>query len=90
MTGVRRVSAMMHWSNWSGGWSDGYFGAPLAMHILWYGALLGLVAVVVIYLMKRSERTSGANRALDVLKERYARGDLTKDDFDRMRKDILV
>ncbi len=30
----------------------------------------------------------GANRALDILKERYARGEITKDQYDQMRRDL--
>jgi putative membrane protein len=83
-------SVIMNWPNWSAGWSDGYFGVHVVMHLVWYAAVVGLAAVLASYLMRRSRSGPGRPNALEVLKERYARGDLTKDDFDRMRKDILV
>jgi putative membrane protein len=81
---------MMDWTHWAARWSDGYFGFHAAMHLIWYAAVIGFVAFIVFYLTKRSAKTDDRPRALDVLKERYAKGDLSKDDFDRMRKDILV
>ncbi len=81
---------MMNWPNWSAGWNDGYFGVHVLAHLVWYAALIGLAAVLASYLMKRSGSDRGRPNALDVLKERYAKGDLTKDDFDRMRRDILA
>ncbi|MGL4636134.1 MAG: SHOCT domain-containing protein [Beijerinckiaceae bacterium] len=81
---------MMNWPNWSAGWSDGYFAVHVVMHLVWYAALIGLAVLLATYLMKRSSPVSGKPNALEVLKERYAKGDLTKDDFDRMRKDIMV
>jgi putative membrane protein len=81
---------MMNWSQWSDGWRDGYFGFHAAMHLIWYAALIGIAAIIVFYLIKRFPKTDNRPNALDVLKERYARGDLSKDDFDRMRKDILI
>jgi putative membrane protein len=58
--------------------------------LVWYAALIGVAAIAASFLMKRSEKNADRPNALDVLKERYAKGDLSKDDFDRMRKDILV
>ncbi len=81
---------MMNWHNWSAGWNDGYVGMPMFMHLVWYAALIVLAAVLATYVIRRSEGGSGRPSAMDVLKERYARGELTKDDYDRMRKDILV
>jgi len=81
---------MMNWHNWSAGWNDGYFGVHMFMHFVWYAAVIGLAAVLATYVIRRSGGGSGRPSAMDVLKERYARGELTKDDYDRMRKDILV
>jgi putative membrane protein len=81
---------MMNWPDWSAGWSDGYFGVHVVMHLVWYAVVVGLAFLLASFLMKRSWLGVDRPNALEVLKERYARGDLTKDDFDRMRKDILV
>jgi putative membrane protein len=85
-----KESAMMHWYNWPGGWNDSQFGWAVLMHLVWYGAIIALAAIIAVFLVKRSDSAPGRSGALDVLKERYARGELSKDDFDRMRKDILV
>jgi putative membrane protein len=86
----KKESVMMNWPDWSAGWNDGYFGVHVVMHLVWYAIVIGLGFVLASYLMKSAGFGAGRPSALEVLKERYARGDLTKDDFDRMRKDILV
>ena len=35
------------------------------------------------------EAMAGSSRALEILRERYARGEITKEQFDAMRQDIL-
>jgi putative membrane protein len=61
----------------------------------WYGygwvyALLGVIALVVIlYLVLRDQRAQEkGDRALEILKERYAKGEITKEEFEEMRKNL--
>jgi putative membrane protein len=46
-----------------------------------------LVVVVVVYCLTRMGRRQG-DPALDILRERYARGELSKQDFDRMKQEL--
>ena len=74
-----------------GGWGHMGYG--------WYGGglmwlILIIVAVVVIYFVlnrnKNRETLDDSDREspMDILKKRYAKGDITKEEFDRLKRDI--
>jgi putative membrane protein len=51
--------------------------------------LLVLIGVVVYFVFQSSKsKSSATERPLDVLKKRYARGEITKEQFDQMKKDL--
>ena len=64
----------------------------------WTGAIImGLVIlvliIVVIYFLFKSSKTGGFGQTpnetpLDVLKKRYAQGEITKEQFEEMKKDL--
>ncbi len=70
-----------------GGWAWGMGW----MHGLLWLVFLVLGIVVLVRLISRDSRSSvepGAENALDILKKRYARGEIDKDEFDAKRKDL--
>lgn len=71
-----------------GGW--GAFGGWM---FLWPVVLIGLLALLVFWAgsRPRSERTDSPDRpdrALEELRERYARGDLSDEEFERRRRNL--
>jgi putative membrane protein len=74
-----------------GGWGVGWFGG-IFMIIFWILILVVLVFVVkwVVQSTNRGHTDAGGgNRALDILKERYARGEINKTEFEAMKADLL-
>ena len=76
------------------GWGSmmdfGYFG--YGGMFMWMVFIIILVAVAVYWLV-RETRTKADHRLsgetpLDILKKRYAKGEITKDEFERMKKDL--
>jgi len=65
-----------------------YWGAGIVRWLL----LLVLVVVVVYFLVRGSgaggSRPTPNETPLDILKKRYARGEITKEQFDEMKKDL--
>ncbi len=59
----------------------------LFMTIFWILVILGII-----YLVRKitaSTKNEGREEtALDILKKRYAKGEITKEEFDRMKEDI--
>ena len=57
--------------------------------IVFWGAVVALIVWAVIRLSRR-EGTSSVSKlnALDVAKERYAKGEINKAEFDQIKKDI--
>jgi putative membrane protein len=78
------------WSDWMSGWSDGRSGWHFAGHVVWYAFLIALAAGLTVFLIRRLSASQGGMSALDILKARYARGEISKADFDSMRRDIMA
>ena len=70
-----------------GGWGPmmGYGFVGVFMWIIF----IAIIGLLIYFIM---QATKGGNRAgetpLEILKKRYAKGEITKEEFDRMRKDI--
>lgn len=71
----------------SGWWPmmhDGFGG--MLMWVIFIAVVIGLLIYLLARTLKGGDRT--AETPLEILKKRYARGEITKEDFDRMKKDI--
>lgn len=74
------------------GWSGMWFGG-----IFWL-IIIGLVIWLIINSSKRSHYNynyppqfqNQQETPLDILKKRYAKGEITKDEFDQMKKDLSL
>ena len=69
----------------------GYWGGFcwLWMALWWVLIIAGIVALVRWLSVRRTEdEKPAANTALDLLKERYARGELDHDAYEKMRRDL--
>lgn len=69
------------------GWGFGMWG----MGIVWIAVLALLVVVVVRLMGERSptrEPPFREDTPLEILKRRYARGDIDRDEFERRRRDL--
>jgi len=75
----------MGWG-WGSGW--GLLGA--AHMLLWWILLILGITVLAKWLFGAGTRDGGAGggNALDILKERYARGEIGRDEFEQKRRDL--
>jgi putative membrane protein len=68
----------------NGGWGGGF------MMIFW----VVLTAVIIYWLVHTANRnnnqpSSPSESAIDILKKRYARGEISKEEFEERKKDLL-
>jgi putative membrane protein len=82
---------MMGWGSWGGygGYGMGIVGS-LFMLLFWGLIIVGLVLVVRrLWDHGRSSAGEGSGDSpLDILKRRYARGEISKEDYDRIKQDL--
>lgn len=70
---------------WGGGWS--WLGiVPLALW--WFLIILGVVVLAKWLFSGGASRTASGDRALAILRERYARGEIDKEEFELKKRDI--
>ena len=69
---------MMDYGSMMSGWG-------ILIWIFWILVIVG-IALLINYLL---ERRGGQESALDVLNKRYARGEITKEEFEEKKNDII-
>ena len=73
-----------------GGWGMGWFGG-IFMMVFWILVLVGLVFLIkwLVQTTNRVKSDAGnGNRALEILKERYARGEIDTAEFETMKLEL--
>ena len=73
-----------------GGWGMGWFGG-IFMIVFWILILVGLVFAIrwlVQATGKKGDSGPRGSRAMEILKERYARGEIDKAQFEAMKRDL--
>jgi putative membrane protein len=74
------------------GWGWGWMAFGAAWMVFFWGVLIALVVWAFSRLTGDRQRTEGqrseTRSALDIAKERYARGEITREQFEQLREDL--
>ncbi len=73
------------------GMMDGYgtgYGMMIIGLIFWILVIIGLVLLIK-YLWEGGGARRGEESALEILKKKYARGEISKEEFEEKKKDLL-
>jgi putative membrane protein len=75
---------MMHWDY---GWGMGFGLGWISMVVFWILLILGIV-----YLVKMiaggTKKVETTESALEILKKRYAKGEINKEEFEKIKDDL--
>lgn len=80
----------MMWSFYNNpmGWGFGGFG--WIFMIMWWVMIIAVIVMIIKRLTNHSHGTHNHEKsALDILKERYARGEIDKKEFEGRKKDLI-
>lgn len=94
-----RLAALLVLASPTAAMAQRYYGDGWCMMGPWFGGALMWIVIILlvallIYLFIRSTkqpsppREAGAETPLDIAKKRYARGEITKAEFEEMKKDL--
>ncbi len=82
---------MMGWWGY-GGYGFAWWGVVMALMMLVFWALIIGGIVLLVSWLARQGQPAGAGprgeRPLDILRERYARGEITREQYEEMRRDL--
>ena len=75
----------MMWWGWHG-WGAGLM---ILLMLVFWGGIIGLIVWVVTRLTRQGTHSGGEKQnPLDIARERYARGEINKEQFEQIRKDL--
>lgn len=74
-------------------WHDGFYGYSMAHPLGWIMMIIfwGFLILGIIFIIKKITFSSGPDKQdtpLDIVKKRYARGEISKEDYERLKQDL--
>ena len=75
------------------GWGYGGYGAhwgwvgPIMMALFWIAIIVGIVFLVR-YFVRQGRQSGKEDSALEILRQRYARGEVSKEEYEEKRRDL--
>jgi len=87
------ASAQMMWG-WGNGWPmmGGFGGFGLIMSVVFWALVIWAIVVLVRWLARSSHsgrgHWQGEDSAIQILKDRYAKGEINKEEFEQKMKDL--
>ncbi len=67
-----------------GGYGFGMGFGSVFMVLLWVGI------IYLLYTLFKGEKKSDTESAVEILKKRYARGDISKEEFEKMKNELQI
>lgn len=64
-----------------------YNGNYFGMHFLWWIFWIVLI-IVIYYLINRNTQNTSEKTTLEILKKRFAKGEITKEEFEKSKKTL--
>ncbi|TZE81006.1 SHOCT domain-containing protein [Calorimonas adulescens] len=79
---------MMWWmlNGWNGGWGTGTFIWGLFSMIIQIAVIIGVIYLVIHLININGNGHRKGNDALEILKERYARGEISEEEYEEKKK----
>ena len=83
---------MMMWQNMMSGIVGGWGIIGMVFMFIFWALLITGIILLIVWIVRRvnyaGKDVSRKDKAIEILEERYARGEISKEDFERMKRDI--
>ena len=76
---------MYDWSGYSG-WGMGF--GMVFMLLFWVLVILGIVALIRVLMAQSQDRGSRDKTPLQIVQERYARGEIDREEYEQKKRDL--
>lgn len=84
---------MMMWPNMMSGFWGGFGTIWMILNFIFFALIIAGIVILIVWIVKRISLTEPKELkkegAIEILKERYAKGELTKKEFEDMKKDLI-
>ncbi len=78
---------MWDWNHWGGAWMI----VMMVLMVLFWGGIIALIVWAISRLTRRASKSESQmvkSNPLDIAKERYAKGEITKEQYEQIKKDL--